>query len=568
MAVNTTNIQFNTAISGDTNSPYHMRVFTATSGGSVFSSNLAATSAWDYFPNTPSVNDAVYFGIDLLSGGSMLLNKWRNVIFEVGTALNGGTVVWEYYNGSTWATLTTTNGNAVKSTGTQEVDFTPPTDWAETTVNSESCLWARMKLADTTGITEGGANATNDIQFRDAALHVVGNVGGTTVTPQDLYDTAVNQSWDCNPQRIELGDNKVYGFDANLHVGDRGTFQNGELTQGTQGIILGNDFWFASNYTSSVWRAGSNIEDNYAEEKPFVWLNQTIDSDARMIVNGLLYWYGLTIRNLRDGAAASNRRYQIALETFGHAGSSGDGTAMVDCTISGFRNCAPRVDTTNGIIRNVLFTNIDSVGPISGATTEKLKIYNTDNGVRSSGVGSTETYTLTDPDIGTTSTGNVGSSWDLDGEFRIVNPTGTGWSDFTTSSFRWFPSTSDGMYMHQYTVDVKVIDENGTALSGATVTVTPTGTSENDNNFSTTTAGDGTITTQTVTKEIAEYGGDSSTSTITNYDDFTLTVNATGYQEESFTLTLTNPLDLIVQLVPESSGGTGGLNLAEDLVRV
>jgi len=38
-------------------------IYRATSGGTVFSSNLNATAAFDYFDDTAVVGDAIYFGV-------------------------------------------------------------------------------------------------------------------------------------------------------------------------------------------------------------------------------------------------------------------------------------------------------------------------------------------------------------------------------------------------------------------------------------------------------------------------------------------------------------------------
>ena len=103
MAINTTNIKFNNTCNFATSYPRYGYIYQATGGGTTFSSNIANSSAYDYFPDSPSVNDAIYFGLQAYYKKTRTISKWRDLIFYVGTALNGTpTLVWEYYNGSSW----------------------------------------------------------------------------------------------------------------------------------------------------------------------------------------------------------------------------------------------------------------------------------------------------------------------------------------------------------------------------------------------------------------------------------------------------------------------------------
>ena len=48
-------------------------------------------------PTTPVVNDALYFGDELI--------PFETVFVDLSTAASGFTLTWEYWNGSTWASL-------------------------------------------------------------------------------------------------------------------------------------------------------------------------------------------------------------------------------------------------------------------------------------------------------------------------------------------------------------------------------------------------------------------------------------------------------------------------------
>ena len=98
-------------------------------------------------PAVPAVNDAYYFGYSAL---------WDWLMLNIGTGGDGvWTIVWEYWNGTSWASLpdivdgTNHFGNA----GTNEVTFTRPGDWATTTVGGIANLyWIRARVSSYTSI--------------------------------------------------------------------------------------------------------------------------------------------------------------------------------------------------------------------------------------------------------------------------------------------------------------------------------------------------------------------------------------------------------------------------------
>jgi hypothetical protein len=57
----------------------------------------------------------------------------------------GGTLAWEYWNGSAWTALTTTDSTSgLTATGT--VTFTPPGSWASTTLNGTAAFYIRARV--------------------------------------------------------------------------------------------------------------------------------------------------------------------------------------------------------------------------------------------------------------------------------------------------------------------------------------------------------------------------------------------------------------------------------------
>ncbi len=118
-----------------------------TDAGSIGGSDLQMVSA---------VNDIAYFG---------KLQKFDTVNWQTPTAGVGGVVVWEYWNGSAWAGISSiqsqSNGNFVSARG--YVSFTPPTNWATTPVNDEGTpyYYVRARVVTAYSTPPVGTQADN-----------------------------------------------------------------------------------------------------------------------------------------------------------------------------------------------------------------------------------------------------------------------------------------------------------------------------------------------------------------------------------------------------------------------
>lgn len=111
--------------------------------------NDAGANDVDPWPATPAVNDAVYWG--------HASEQFNMVLANIGTqGSTVMTVVWEYYNGTTWATLTTTREDFTdfdEATGNHHLMFEPPVDWATVSVNSQTAYWVRQRVSAFTSHT-------------------------------------------------------------------------------------------------------------------------------------------------------------------------------------------------------------------------------------------------------------------------------------------------------------------------------------------------------------------------------------------------------------------------------
>jgi hypothetical protein len=107
--------------------------------------NSAGAGDLEMLPAYPVVGDALYLGKS---------SKFAKVKTTISTARANGTMAWQYYTGSTWATLTTADNSATWSAGTSTyvTSFMPPSDWTTATVNSQSAYWVRCILT-VTGVT-------------------------------------------------------------------------------------------------------------------------------------------------------------------------------------------------------------------------------------------------------------------------------------------------------------------------------------------------------------------------------------------------------------------------------
>jgi hypothetical protein len=134
----------------------------------------ATNANWEIFPSTEAASDYVAIGYS---------QKFKKVIFDNanGTAgVDGGSLatVWEYYNGSTWASLSgVTDGTAASSkafTATaadgQTLTFTVPTDWTALSLNgSQSLFYIRCRIT-------AGTYSTNPVYDQG----FIGGIGSAT----------------------------------------------------------------------------------------------------------------------------------------------------------------------------------------------------------------------------------------------------------------------------------------------------------------------------------------------------------------------------------------------------
>jgi len=133
------------------------------------SSGAGITANYQLAPDTAAENDAVYFGA-AAPFGIMYMDMSATV--QVYAA---DSVTWEYYDGSTWSTLTILYDQT--DTDDQEgerpfqgdgyIVWSAPSDWASTTVDSQAAYWVRARYNATVNVSTAGLTNSKEHQTLD-----------------------------------------------------------------------------------------------------------------------------------------------------------------------------------------------------------------------------------------------------------------------------------------------------------------------------------------------------------------------------------------------------------------
>lgn len=84
-------------------------------------------SSWPANIHAVTSASATYFGIASSSPNS---GPFDSLVFDIGTAQVGATLVWEYWNGSVWTGLTVTdNTDSFQNTGVNSIHWIAPSNW-------------------------------------------------------------------------------------------------------------------------------------------------------------------------------------------------------------------------------------------------------------------------------------------------------------------------------------------------------------------------------------------------------------------------------------------------------
>ena len=273
-------------------------LYTTTSGGTVFSANLTASTAFDLFSDTAVANDAIYFGYT---------NSFSDLYFNIGTAMAGTDIVlaWEYYTGVPPATLrnfqTTpsdwtaakwrpiedlqddTNGFTV--TGANTVKFPVQMFMQNVTINGNANLFVRCRIVSLTAITEGGANQTTRVQTNFGRVYVTDYTEAVPCTFLEVYDWLV-----ANQSHISVSQSGNSFFDfkkVSLRIDSPLTTSGETIEIGNWNLTGGNRS--APGYLYYI-RSGTKIGDKAGiDGSTFVLYSQNNDTTAFFNTNSKCY---------------------------------------------------------------------------------------------------------------------------------------------------------------------------------------------------------------------------------------------------------------------------------------
>lgn len=155
--------------------------------GTTYASNLLAnpfSAAYTiFYPDTLTTSHITYFG-----GGQ----PFSTLVFDIGTPMSATswTIVWEYWNGSAWTTITAIDGdthtysvndgtNKFQNTGVRLVSFVQPYNWATTAVNSVTLYWVRARISAISGTS---VNPTQQNRHAYANIRPYVEIASTQVT--------------------------------------------------------------------------------------------------------------------------------------------------------------------------------------------------------------------------------------------------------------------------------------------------------------------------------------------------------------------------------------------------
>lgn len=453
---------------------------------------ITPAAAFDYFPDTGvAAGDYIVFGV---------VCPWHDLTLYVGTAVAASTwtCTWQYYDGSTWQTLTCTDpSNALTTTGTHTITFTPPAGWKTFTQvigSTQYCMCIRLKVDSVSGLTQGGANSGTTPNVKDYAIRVT----GTNNRLSDIKTADTSGGWG-----MVENTGSYYRLLCNLRLGDGSTttdftIRRETLEVGTSAAgrsIIAND-------TASTFNIGVSDASGYQE-------------GASLIINSAQVWYNYvycTLNCYNSVVAILTNGYDfcpagattIVNSVFDASGNGvyfPSGAYSLSITNSAFAHATASTTVLiyrNATINNLIFARTAAVlVGVNGVTIENVDF------------GTSKLFT-----VGNTNNTAIAKNCTFSGTLASqTNPTGAG-----------------NKAQVKYTLSLDIRDQDNTALTGCNVVVTNSAATELWNAV-------WSADLDIMTFEDRYSAPDTGT---TDYNPITIVISKTGYETYTATFTLTN----------------------------
>lgn len=510
-------------------------VFRATSGGTVFSTNLVGT-AFDYFLDSPSVDDAIYFS-------SNDAYSWAGVEIDVATAMAGTDIVlvWEYFCSSTnqWEAIEgivdATNG--LTTTGANLMIYFPyqfAWEYRNNVNGVVNIRFVRCRLDSFTTVTEGGANTSDTPQVGTGEIHVDGYTEGNPATLKIITDYMITNypTAGCsNPDGMDI----VYDW-PNVKMG----VGTGYWKMNKQVLLLGNGTVNGvSGFFMKYLQDGDKYNDYGTNGSTIIWRNYLggsfLSTGAKTKMYGTTFMTNVYKKEIRGTiyngytpfaylSMAYGEWLNISNYGLGLGYWTGAGLVMKNIFQSGsFAVYQPPRDDQS--IENFhVFGDGFNFGLYSGSGTGEMVGLNWDTNVDLftpySLAAGTYNYNFLDP-------------------VPSFPALGDGYVNDSRPSI-----TADWHIYEKYSLYINVIDVDGNAISGATVAVKDKN-GDSANGSPATTDANGDTGLIKCTKSHGYYDEEVKKD---DFNPFTLTISKPGYQTYTSELDMSEKKDLVIKL--------------------
>lgn len=481
--------------------PLNRKLHFYDSGTNTTSALDADSTNFDYFPDTAVVGDALVYSNIANMNNAARLGKFGSIQFNVGTALAATsiTVAWEYYDtDGNWTAFSnvTDNTNAFQNTGQNTIQWDVPFDWDDgASLGGVSFgtnyFTVRCRITAISGLTEGGQQTTDTIKVGNNAYVI------DTETTTDLLGDILAS--DPGRPGITVTDDIYYKIPHSFYLKNNSdTKIKGNITIFTAGGIIIE--------SGSTFTLGDIL--NGAATDGVRWIRKLVDG-TKLLCVGTFNAYGSYIK------------YDL--------GDSSDNVLLQECYL---KDLSSRPKST-WTFKN---TYIDGGGVVmridSAPTVDDLTITN------QSGFGAGVYLNSGNLEVDFYNPVFINNSTDIsvlsvNSGITVYNPSG-----FSVAKVNISQST--GYVDVGYEVDIKVVDKNNNAISGATVTITDS----SGTTYSDTTDGSGDIATQEI--KVKKYEGTSKTET--DYNDMEIEIRASGYKTYKGKLTLSEKRKLTISM--------------------
>ncbi len=222
-------------------------------GGTLTDETTAATNSTSddmtLLPATPTVGDAYYFGNSA---------QFDTFDITISTAGSGSwTIVWEYYDGSSWSALSgiSDGTNGFTTGGTNTVTWDTPFDWSEETIDGSELFWVRARVDSYSSISTQPLG--QEVLFGE--------------TPADSSFFTVN--YDCCTQTVRWDQS-----------GDEPTPTNGSVVRATYDQqVYQTEYKIVESKSSTITDASG---DTYEEDTDYMIFDATGDNETDSI-----FWF-------------------------------------------------------------------------------------------------------------------------------------------------------------------------------------------------------------------------------------------------------------------------------------